>query len=432
MIIHLDLDCFFVSAERTRIPELKGKAVVVCKGSDTKIFSTEDHPSVLTSSEGAFNGLFQQQQTFNGFHKEDWKKDFSDAQGAIHGIVIAKSYEAKAFGIKTGTSLRDARIMCPNLFVLKSDHLFYQQLSQALKAYLQTQIPLLEQYSIDEFWGDLKGWIKDEETYAFIANLQDEILKRFDLPISIGASSSKWIAKVATDFNKPYGLTLIKKEDIASFINPMPIASFPGIGHAMQKKLQGYGIETLGEVLQSHRMIGAWGKNGKSILARICGTDNEAVVNHKDRKSIGISRNFQPTLNRDEIKRKAIILGRHLSHTIEKLCLNPISYAFKIAYANGTISQTSHTVERIFSESLYKQLILNALLEMDKHPHYAISHLSLSISNFTAPSQGKTFSLIHAHEDEKAKRLSEKLTKLRDKYGIDIVRSGLEKQKNNP
>ena len=99
MIIHLDLDCFFVSAERTRTPELKNKPVVVCKSGDTKIFSIEDTQSVMTQSVGGFNGLMQHKKAFHGFDKDEWKKEFVDDKGRVHGIVIAKSYETKKYKI---------------------------------------------------------------------------------------------------------------------------------------------------------------------------------------------------------------------------------------------------------------------------------------------------------------------------------------------
>lgn len=430
MIIHLDLDCFFVSAERTRIPQLKNRPVVVCKSGDRAIFSVDDQISVMTDSVGAFNSIFQQHHEFKGFNTNDWKKEFVDEKGNVHGIVIAKSYETKKYGIKTGTLLRDALHMCPNLLVVSSDHLYYQLLSTKLKTFLHTKIPLLEQYSIDEFWGDLRGWVKDEDTHAFIAALQNEILVLFDLPISIGASSSKWIAKLATDFNKPYGLTLVPKNEILTFVSPMPIESFPGIGRALQKRFKSYGIETLGEVLESYRMVQGWGTIGKDLIARISGVDGESVINKRDRKSIGISRNFPLTYNRDEIKRRAIILSRHLSHTIVKLNLHPTTYYFNIKYDNNLKAKISKTVDRSFSENMYRELTLSTIQEIDEFPHYGILHLSLQVSNFVTPVQTKTFSLLHVEEDEKSKRLNDKLTKLRDKYGVDIVRCGIEKQRN--
>ena len=430
MIIHLDLDCFFVSAERTRTPELRDCPVVVCKSGDTKIFSTQDSESMMTESVGGFNGLMQHKKVFNGFDKNAWKKEFLDEQGRVHGIVIAKSYEAKKYGIKTGTSLRDALAMCPKLRIVPSDHLFYQLLSTKLKAFLQTKIPILEQYSIDEFWGDLKGWIKEEDTYAFMASLQKEILERFDLPISIGASSSKWIAKLATDFRKPYGLTLVPQNEILAFISSMPIASFPGIGRVLQKKFASYGIETLGEVLKHQKLVSGWGTIGKDLLLRISGVDNEPVIAKRDRRSIGISRNFHVITNRDEVLRRTIILSRHLSYTIAKLDLHPTTYFFAIKYENGISSKVSQTIDRSFSEIMYREWVVQSFKTLDSHPHYGIHHLSLAVSNFITPTQTKTFSLLHAEDDEKSKRLSEKLTKLRDKYGVDIIRSGAEKQEN--
>lgn len=430
MIIHLDLDCFFVSAERTRIPELRGHPVVVCKSGDNKIFSTQDSESMMTESVGGFNGLMQHKKEFKGFDKNAWKNEFLDEKGRVHGIVIAKSYEAKKYGIKTGTSLRDALAMCPKLLIVPSDHLFYQLLSTKLKAFLQTKIPILEQYSIDEFWGDLKGWVKEEATYDFVASLQQEILETFDLPISIGASSSKWIAKLATDFNKPYGLTLVPKEKITSFVSLMPIESFPGIGRVLQQKFKSYGIATLGEVLEHRKLVSAWGTIGKDLIARISGVDNEAVVTKRDRRSIGISRNFHVIHNREEVLRRAIILSRHLSYTIAKLDLHPSTYYVYIRYENGISSKISQTLDRSFSEGVYREWVIETISSLDTHPHYGILHLGLALSNFITPTQTKTFSLLYAKEDEKSKRLSEKLTKLRDKYGADIIRSGAEKQEN--
>ena len=427
MIIHLDLDCYFVSAERTRTPYLKGKPVVVVKSSDRAIFSTEDSKSVMTERVGAFNSLFQHEREWRGFDRNGWKQEFMDEHGRVHGIVIARSYECKPYGIKTGTSLSDALNMCPNLLVVQGDHLFYQLISGKLREFLQTKIPVLEQYSIDEFWGDLGGWVEDEDVYEFIAALQEEILEKFDLPMSIGASSAKWIAKLATDFNKPYGITIVPKEEIINFVSPMSINTFPGIGKALSHRLGSYGIKTLGELLRSEGMVQSWGRVGSDLLKRIKGSDNESVNPHHDRQSIGISRNFTATMDRREIKRRSIILSRHLSHTILKLGVNPTTYSFKIKYNGGASSSISTTIDRFFSETLMRLIAVEMVTKIDNLPQYGIHSISITASNFSSLFKPKTFSLLDARQDEDFRKLSNQITILRDKYGVDIVRCAIEK-----
>jgi DNA polymerase-4 len=428
MIIHLDLDCYFVSAERTRSPYLKGKPVVVVKSSDHTIFSPQDSKSVMTQRVGAFNSLFQHERLWKEYDPKEWRKEFIDPKGRVHGIVIAKSYECKPYGIKTGTTLSDALLLCPNLLVVQGDHLFYQLLSGKLHDFLQTKIPVLEQYSIDEFWGDLNGWVEDDEILPFVADLQREILEKFDLPISIGASSSKWIAKLATDFNKPYGITIVPQEEILSFVSPMSIDTFPGIGKVLSKRLGSYRIKTLGEVLNSADMVQSWGRVGQDLIRRIKGSDREQVNSSHDRKSIGISRNFTATMDREEIKRRVIILSRHLSHTIAKLKVNPTTYSFKLKYNGGASSSIATTIDRAFSETLMRCIAIETITKIDNLPHYGIHSISISASNFTSAGKPKTFSLFDKDEDEKSCRLGEQIMKLRDKYGVDIVRCAVEKQ----
>jgi DNA polymerase-4 len=167
---------------------------------------------------------------------------------------------------------------------------------------------------------------------------------------------------------------------------------------------------------------------GAELLRRINGTDNEAINPHHDRKSIGISRNFTATIDRAEIKRRVIILSRHLSHTILKLEVNPTTYHFKIKYNAGASSSISTTIDRSFSETLMRNIAVETLAKMDNLPQYAIHSISISASNFISARKSKTFSLFDAEEDEKSKRLSEHVTKLRDKYGVDILRCGVEKE----
>jgi DNA polymerase-4 len=417
MKIHLDLDCYFVSAERVRDQNLKNRPVVVVKSGDTHIFSLEKKEALLIEDVGAFNNNLQ----FTTIQR-DYLRDFIDENGNIHGIVIAKSYEAKKYGINTGTQLREAICLCPNLVVIKSDHLYYQMMSQRLKEYLQTKIPLLEQYSIDEFFGDLSGWIKDSDVAEFIKELQSDILQKFDLPITIGASSSKWIAKLVTDKNKPYGTMVVPQDRVKEYTKDISIDDFAGIGRNISHKLKSHCIYTIADAIKYPNIFAQWGKTGKDLYKRLKGEDNEDVIPHKDRKGIGISRNFKPIECREEYKRRVAIIARYLSYSILKLKLNPTSYYFKLKYEYGTKNIKTLSMHRLFSEKLLIDTALEVFDTLDNHYGYKIKYIGINASNFVDKKNLKTYSLLEYEKDIKMAKVSKKLMSIRDKFGIDIIR----------
>ncbi|MCT7523316.1 DNA polymerase IV [Aliarcobacter cryaerophilus] len=423
MKIHLDLDCYFVSAERTRYPFLKDKNVVVAKSSDKKIFSKDKKQGVILGDTGAFNSVLEFKNSYdtNNILKA-WKNEFLDENGDIHGIVIAKSYECKPYGIKTGTPLKEAIHMCPNLIIIPSDHLFYQQLSQKLKTYLEFKIPVLEQYSIDEFFGDLNGWVKNSDTLEFIKDLRDDIKEKFDLPITIGASKSKWIAKLITDRIKPFGVYALEENKVLDYTKDIDVNDFPGIGRAISKKLADYRVKTLGELRARPNLLYLYGKTGVELYERICGTDNERVIPYSDRRGIGISRNFKAIIDRNEIYRRVMILARYLSYTITKLNLNPTTFYFKIRYEYGIKNSQSITENRLFNEKFLIDLAKLMIKKLDTRLNYKIHYIAISASNFASDHNIKTFCLIDYKKDLKYKALNENLLKVRDKYGIDIVK----------
>ena len=423
MKIHLDLDCYFVSAERTRYPFLKDKNVVVAKSSDKRIFSKDKKQGVILGDTGAFNSVLEFKNSYdtNNILKA-WRDEFLDENGDIHGIVIAKSYECKPYGIKTGTPLKEAIHMCPNLIIIPSDHLFYQQLSQKLKTYLEFKIPVLEQYSIDEFFGDLNGWVKNSDTLEFIKDLRDDIKEKFDLPITIGASKSKWIAKLITDRIKPFGVYALEENKVLDYTQDIDVNDFPGIGRAISKKLADYRVKTLGELRARPNLLYLYGKTGVELYERICGTDNERVIPYSDRRGIGISRNFKAIIDRNEIYRRVMILARYLSYTITKLNLNPTTFYFKIRYEYGIKNSQSITENRLFNEKFLIDLAKFMIKKLDTRLNYKIHYIAISASNFASDHNIKTFCLIDYKKDLKYKALNENLLKVRDKYGIDIVK----------
>ena len=416
-----------MSAERCRYPYLENKCVVVVKGSDKRIFNQIKQEGVLFDGVGAFNSVLEFKNKIADNYLEAWKDEFIDKEsGIIYGTVIAKSYEAKEYGIKTGTLLRDALKMCSHLIVIPSDHLYYQELSNRLRIYLQSKIPLLEQYSVDEFFGDLNGWVDDEETEEYISAIQTEILQKFNLPITIAASKSKWVAKLAVGRIKPYGVKVLRNEEIDAFVNPIHISEFPGVGRAIQKKLESYFITTLGEAKERPQLFSAYGKMGSDLYKRICGTDNEAVLPYSQRKGMGIGRSFKPVRSRQEIYCRVTILVKYLSYTLMKLKLNPITFHFKIRYEYNLKESKSITINRLFHEKVLNEFALAIIKELDTHPGYKINYIGISSSNFVDRYNRKVYSVLEYEYDTKMRALALGLTKIRDKYGINAIYYGVE------
>jgi len=427
MKIHLDLDSYFVSAECKRYPFLKGQCVVVAKSSDKQIFSHAPKEGVMFEDTGAFNGLLEFRNPTKGDTLNGWKREFIQSNGKLHGIVIAKSYEAKKYAIQTGTPLQEALRLCPHLIVIPSDHFYYQELSQTLRAYLETQIPLLEQYSIDEFFGDLEGWVSEEDTLEFIRQLQHDIKAKFDLPISIGASRSKWIAKLLTDRIKPFGVKVLHDDEVLGYTQNIAIEEFAGMGGQTSKYLHRHNIKTLGELRDSPWLLDIYGKRGRELFLKICGKDNQAVKAHHERKGVGISRNFKPLSDRNELYRRVTILARYLSHTIIKLGLNPATFYFGIKYEFGLSKKISLTHYRLFHERFLIDLALESIKRLDSYSNYKIGKITLSVSHFITPSSPQTFSLFEYEHDNKMAKLNRHLFAIREKYGVDAIRYASER-----
>ncbi len=419
MFLHIDIDSFFASAERSVDPALKGIPMAVGSRSNLEIFNKKrTNIRLINDNSGAFVT-----PVFYSDKKKTFQSHFIDkidGRDKIRGIITTSSYEARAFGVKTAMPISQALQICPQMLVVPSNYPLYHKLSHKIHTFMQEQIPRVEQYSIDEFFGDVSGWIKDEDVYEFAKTLQEKITKEFDIPVSIGISKAKWIAKLATETAKPYGVYEVK--DIDAYIQDMPIKEFPGIGKGFQERLGKYYISTLGEVKEKKALFYSWKKPGIQLYHRITGTDNEGIEDRGDRKSIGISRTFDPIYEDDEIKRRIMIMARHIVYMVMAIEVNPTTFYLKINYEYGVKVKKSETVNRLFSEALFKKILKEMHKEI-KAPSKGAVKLTVNVSNFTSQHK-KTLSLLDLDEDMNEKKLSELIHRLRERFGLDIVKSG--------
>ncbi len=421
MKIHIDLDCFFVSAERTLDKSLMGRPVGIGGRGDTKIFSHQKSRQFLSlKNSGAFVPayFFEHQSS-----KQNDLNKFIDPDGRIRGMLTTTSYEARAYGIKTGCTIREALQLCPSIIIKQPNMRLYQELSYKLKSFLQKRIPLIEQGSIDEFYGDLDGWVDDRDVAQFIDGLKNEAMAVLGLPLSIGAAYSKFTAKMATNAAKPFGTKVVYPHEVDSFIHDLPITDFPGIGRRTAAKLQGLGLHTLGEIKNHPHLFLHSTKSQRDLYERVCGIDKTPLQQERERKSIGISRTFDPEIERKELQRRVIILSRHLSHALIRMKKLPTHYSLSIRYELNQKANANVTVDRLFSESSLREIMLDLFAKADQYRNLKAIRLGLSCSAFTQ-SNHHTFSLLEYEEDIKRHRLTQSTSALREKYGLDTLQWG--------
>ena len=417
MKIHIDIDCFFVSAARIKEPYLEHKAVVIGGRSDTKIFSREaKNQTVNFENSGSFVPTF-----YKAYETKDDDIESFMEDGRLRGILTTASYEARAYGIKTAMSLREAKERCPNLIIKAPNMSLYQELSHKLHDFLSRRIPLIEQASIDEFYGDLSGWIEDDDIPEFIDRLRHEIKKELQLPVSIGAAQTRYIAKLATTYAKPFGSKVIYPWDFNTFVNPIKVENFAGIGKSMQAKLHAAQIHTLGELRERRGTLESWGPYAKELYRRVNGEADGAIETKHERKSIGISRTFDPLFDRVELRRRVHILARHLSYAIFKLDVIPTVFHLSINYEMNQKSHINISQAEIFTEKKFDALCLKLFTQADTQKRLRVIRLSINCSSFTKHSR-KELSLIGFNDEQKMHRLSKSSQILREKYGIDAIK----------
>ena len=420
MFIHIDLDCYFVSAHRTLDKSLHNIPVAVGGKSNVDIFSHTRVKRTMATNRASFSSKILDSEDENS--SNDY---FVDENNKIRGIITSASYEARAFGVKTAMSVNEALKLCPNLKMIPPKYNLYDELSSKLKELLELEIPLIEQFSIDEFFGDLTGYIKEDEAEDFARKLKDKIFKELNLPCSIGLANTKYLSKLMTNEAKPNNIKLLKKENIEEFTKNILIENFTGIGKSLCEKLSGYNIKTLGDIRKNKNLFYSFGKVGIDTYNRVCGIKDSKLNITKEKKSIGIGRSFDVVFNREELKRRVMILSRYLSFIVKKDEHNPLSFQIHIKYESNIKTKAQENSNKIFNEFDFKNSIINLFMQADKHRNHGVVQLYITVFNFAKKGE-HTYNLFEYEDDLKKDKLGENIQNLREKFGIDILKSAFE------
>lgn len=420
MFIHIDLDCYFVSAHRTLDKSLHNIPVAVGGKSNVDIFSHTRVKRTMATNRASFSSKILDSEDENS--SNDY---FVDENNKIRGIITSASYEARAFGVKTAMSVNEALKLCPNLKMIPPNYNLYDELSSKLKELLELEIPLIEQFSIDEFFGDLTGYIKEDEAEDFAKKLKDKIFKELNLPCSIGLANTKYLSKLMTNEAKPNNIKLLKKDNIEEFTKNILIENFTGIGKSFCEKLSGYNIKTLGDIRKNKNLFYSFGKVGIDTYNRVCGIKDSKLNITKEKKSIGIGRSFDVVFNREELKRRVMILSRYLSFIVKKDEHNPLSFQIHIKYESNIKTKAQENSNKIFNEFDFKNSIINLFMQADKHRNHGVVQLYITVFNFAKKGE-HTYNLFEYEDDLKKDKLSKNIQNLREKFGIDILKSAFE------
>ena len=243
-IIHIDMDAFFASVEQKANPRLKGKPVIV------------------------------------------------GGQPGHRGVVAAASYEARVFGVRSAMPTSHAQRLCPDAIFVPPQFDLYKQVSQQIKEIFLSYTDLVEPLSLDEAFLDITG---KHPSATWVANeIRTKIFQKTGLTASAGVAPGKFLAKIASEINKPNGIFVITPDEVLGFIERLPIRKFFGIGEATEEKMLRLGIRT-GKDLQEHDldfMVRNFGKTGVFYFQISRGIDQRQVKPERERKSISVERTF--------------------------------------------------------------------------------------------------------------------------------------------
>ena len=316
---HIDMDAFYASVEQLDQPWLKGKPVIVGGTSN-------------------------------------------------RGVVSAASYEARKFGVRSAMPAFQARQKCPNGIFLSPRMSRYSEVSGCIMDILKEFSPLVQVVSIDEAYLDMSG---TEELHgnpeAVGRSMKARILEETDLTCSVGIAPLKFLSKIASDMDKPDGLTIIQPEEVTGFIEQLPIQKVPGVGKKTFGQLDLMGIRTLGDInrFPEKLLVDRFGKYGRRLMALAAGHDASEVVPHSPHKSISSERTLRA--NTDDIallKHHLLSQSEEVARHLRKSDVKARTITLKLKHADFRIVTRSTTLSTPTrsSKAIYRtaaQLLVN-------------------------------------------------------------------------
>ena len=371
-ILHADLDAFFASVEQRDDPKLRGRPVIV---------------------------------------------------GA--GVVLAASYEAKAYGVRTAMGGAQARRLCPHAIVVPPRMSAYSEASKAVFAVFNDTTPLVEGLSIDEAFLDVRGLQRLAGPPKEIAvRLRQRVLEQVGLPITVGIARTKFLAKVASGVAKPNGLLVVPPDDELGFLHPLPVERLWGVGRVTAAKLHGRGITTVGQVARLDEQALVWMLGcaaGRHLHALAHNRDPRPVRVGRRRRSIGSQRALGRTpRSMDDIDTTVVAIVDRVARRLRsgrRVCRTVV---LRLRFADFSRATRSQTMPQATAQT---QKILDTARELlvTARPMIEAQGLTLAGISLTNLEDAHAIQLALPFDRRHDAALDAALDEVRDRFGSTAV-----------
>jgi len=379
-IIHVDMDAFYASVEELDNPDLVGKAVIV--GGDPK----------------------------------------------QRGVVSAASYEARKFGVHSAMPMSQAVRLCPDAIVLPVRMKRYVEFSKQIHAIFQKFTPQVEPISLDEAFLDVTGSLRLFGRVEEIGKeIKKQIKEQLGLVASVGIAANKFLAKLASDLDKPDGFVVITEQDKQQVLDPLGVSRIWGVGPVTQKALKSIGIDTIKQLREAPTEIlqSIFGDQMAHVLRLAHGVDDREVESGREAKSISSEQTFATDITDRDVLLDVLL--SQVEDVAQRLRLNDLeakTITLKLRYDDFRTITRSSTFDHPtnVTKTLWGQA-KEVFLKWHKKSPGALRLLGFGASGLQKTDAGQR-QLFPEPEDEKQKRLDKAFDQIRGKFGRDILRRG--------
>jgi DNA polymerase-4 len=378
-IIHLDMDAFYAAVEVLDDPELKGKPVIV------------------------------------GGSKE-------------RGVVSSASYEARKFGVHSAQPIATAARLCPQGVFLPVRMWRYQEISQQIFKIFQRFSPLVEPLSLDEAFLDVTGSTRLFGTPEEIATkIKEQVVEETGLTVSAGVAPSKFVAKIASDMQKPDGLTIVPEGKVEEFLEPLPIEKLWGVGKATRKILAHLGVRTIGDLglLSSKLLVRKLGKQGLHLYLLAKGVDEREVEPEREVKSVGHEDTYPIDISDlKEARKQLLSLATRVAKRLRGYGLVGKTVTLKVKYYDFVQITRSITLGEPTDDNRKIFQTCCDLLEKTEVGRRPVRLLGISLSQLSDSDETKQLALFTLEEPDRRRRLNKALDTISEKFGDEAIVPG--------